>query len=91
MIDLKRPDGQHDRQIWDATLERNNDPIGYRYESEQVPLTLAQAIQQWWSGLKNLEWNWSRTGIVLRPIKPGEPGYDVAPYELGILFHKAQK
>ncbi len=78
-----------ERQIWNEAAERNKvDPIGWRYQTEQVRLTVAQTIQQWWIGLQRLEWNWSRTKTVLNPIKPGDHGYDQAPYEMSFIFKR---
>jgi len=87
---LVRPDEKRGRQIWDAATvaTERGDEIAWRYEPEEVRLTLRQAARQWLNGLKNLEWNWGRTGLVMRPIKPGEPGYDDAPYEMSIVWHR---
>lgn len=89
---MVRPEGKRERQIWDAAsviCRRERIPTApWRYIPEEVRLSMAQSIRQWWNGLKNLEWNWIRTGLVMRPIKPGEPEYDGAPYEMAVVFHR---
>jgi hypothetical protein len=76
------------RELWCASgiVTKRGNVIGFRYEPEQVRLTWLQTIRRWLNGLKNLEWNWSRNTLVMRPIKPGEPGYDEAPYEMCISY-----
>lgn len=87
-----RPTSKRERQLWDAativTEKCTISTIGTRYTTKKVRLTLTQSVRKWLVGLKRLEWNWSRTGLVMQPVNPGEPGYDDAPYEMGVVWHR---
>lgn len=53
-----------------------------RYISDAVvKLTLRQSLRDFWRF-----GTWQRERRLFRPIFPGQPGYDSAPYDMGFLF-----
>lgn len=55
----------------------------FRYYMEYRPILFWESLKRLWETGK-----WSRFEIYMRPVKKGEKGYEEAPFEESVVWHR---
>lgn len=59
-----------------------------RYTTRKVPMRLRETLSLWWRCILTGRCVWKTTRTEFDAVKPGEPGYDDAPFEDAIIFNE---